>query len=83
MKGVVFEKLVIVEYLDGGEEPVSSRESYSGLPQFTDLIASGMQGEDHQIEREQTSPCLGALLNRKYGLVATVRHSPYKNRMWN
>ena len=53
------------------------------LPQFTDLIASGMQGEDHQIEREQTSPCLGALLNRKYGLVATVRHSPYKNRMWN
>ena len=50
----VFENLVVVEYLNGGEEPVVSRESYPGvLPQFTDLIARGMESEGHQVESEQ------------------------------
>ena len=50
----VFENLVIVEYLNGGEEPVASRESHSGvLPQFTDVIARGMESEGYQVEHEQ------------------------------
>ena len=49
-----FQKFGIVEYLNGGEEPVASRESHSGvLPQFTDVIARGMESEGYQVEREQ------------------------------
>ena len=49
----VFENLVIVEYLNGGEEPVASRESHSGvLPQFTDLIARRMESEGRKVESE-------------------------------